>query len=76
MNLQVTEYGLYTVNRNQGNTGGLSGVLGYFYGIGRAPLYPEAQPFKMTWQLWLVNKTIGKFPVVSERAPKIQSLRE
>ncbi len=74
-NLKVTEYGLYTVDRNQGNTGGLGGLLGYFYGVGRPLPYPEGQPYKMSWQMWLINKTIAKFPSQSE-GMKIESLQE
>lgn len=74
-NLKVIEYGLYTVDRNQGNTGGLGGLLGYFYGVGRPIPYPEGRPYKMSWQMWLVNKTIAKFPSQS-KGLKIKSLRE
>eukprot|EP00310_Coccolithus_braarudii_P014346 CAMPEP_0183332856 /NCGR_PEP_ID=MMETSP0164_2-20130417/1916_1 /TAXON_ID=221442 /ORGANISM="Coccolithus pelagicus ssp braarudi, Strain PLY182g" /LENGTH=256 /DNA_ID=CAMNT_0025501663 /DNA_START=167 /DNA_END=937 /DNA_ORIENTATION=- len=43
---KVTQYGFYTIDRRQGNTGGLGGAFGYLYPIGRAPPYPEAQPYK------------------------------
>ena len=32
---KVTEFGFYTVDRRQGNTGGLGGAFGFFYGVGR-----------------------------------------
>lgn len=73
--LKLTEYGLYTVNQNQENTGGLGGLLGYFYGAGRAPPYPEVHPYKMSWQFWLFNKLFGKFPTISA-GEEILSLQE
>ena len=32
--LHATTIGFYTVDRRQGNTGGLGGAFGYFYGTG------------------------------------------
>ena len=32
---KVTEFGFYTVDRQYGNTGGLGGAFGYFYGVGK-----------------------------------------
>merc|ERR1711963_414674 len=34
---KVREYGFYTIDRRQGNTGGLGGAYGYMYGVGRSP---------------------------------------
>lgn len=42
----VKEIGFYTVDRRQGNTGGLGGAFGYFYGVGKPLPIPEAQPYK------------------------------
>ena len=42
----VKEIGFYTVDRRQGNTGGLGGAFGYFYGVGKPLPIREAQPFK------------------------------
>merc|ERR1719506_689893 len=42
----ITELGFYTVDRRQGNTGGLGGAFGYFYGVGKPLPFPECQPFK------------------------------
>ena len=53
--LEVTQYGLYTVDRNYGNTGGLGGLLGYYYGVGKPAPYPEAQPYKQSLALTLFN---------------------
>merc|ERR1712118_451640 len=33
----VKEFGFYTVDRRQGNTGGLGGAFAFFYGVGRSP---------------------------------------
>ena len=43
----------YPIDRNVGNTGGLGGVFGLLYGAGRALPFPEAQPFKPSWQFRL-----------------------
>lgn len=42
----VKEVGFYTVDRRQGNTGGLGGAFGYFYGVGKPLPIPEAKPYK------------------------------
>jgi hypothetical protein len=42
----LKEFGFYTVDRQQGNTGGLGGAFGYFYGVGKPLPIPEAKPFK------------------------------
>jgi len=42
----VKEFGFYTVDRRQGNTGGLGGAFAFFYGVGRPLPFPEAKPFK------------------------------
>merc|ERR1719148_596038 len=42
----IKEVGFYTVDRRQGNTGGLGGAFGYFYGVGKPLPFPECQPFK------------------------------
>ena len=46
----VKEFGFYTVDRRQGNTGGLGGALGYFYGVGKPLPFPEARPFKPSFK--------------------------
>jgi len=38
----------YVMDRRIGNTGGLGGVFGIFYAIGRGLPFPEAQPWKMS----------------------------
>jgi hypothetical protein len=47
---KVIEFGFYTVDRAQGNTGGLGGAFGYFYGVGRPLPFPEGRPYKMSLQ--------------------------
>jgi len=46
----VKEIGFYTVDRQQGNTGGLGGAFGYFYGVGKPLPIPEAKPFKPSFR--------------------------
>jgi hypothetical protein len=51
----VKEFGFYTVDRRQGNTGGLGGAFGFFYGVGKPLPIPECQPFKRSWQFRMLN---------------------
>jgi len=46
----VKELGFYTVDRQQGNTGGLGGAFGYFYGVGKPLPIREAKPFKPSFK--------------------------
>ena len=46
----VKEFGFYTVDRRQGNTGGLGGAFGYFYGVGKPLPIPECQPYKPSFR--------------------------
>lgn len=63
---QVEEFGFYTVDRAQGNTGGLGGAFGYFYGVGKPLPFPEAHPYKM-------SKRRRFFEFVGRLLTKIQS---
>ena len=47
--------GFYVVDRRQGNTGGLGGALGYFYGTGNPLPIPECQPYKRSKRFRLLN---------------------
>ena len=38
------------MDKNQGNTGGLGGVFGILYAIGKPFPFPECQPWKPSWQ--------------------------
>ena len=42
----VTKFGFGTADRLQGTTGGLGGAFGFFYAVGRALPFREAQPFR------------------------------
>lgn len=55
---RVTEFGFYTVDRFQGNTGGLGGAFGYFYGVGKPLPFPEGHPYKLSFRRRLFE-TLG-----------------
>lgn len=60
----VTEFGFYTIDRRQGNTGGLGGAFGYFYGVGKPLPIRECQPYKPSFRfrmLGLIGKIGKKF---------------
>jgi len=49
---QVTLFNVgYVIDRTVGNTGGLGGAFGFFWGTGNALPFPECQPFKGSLQL-------------------------
>ena len=52
---QVQEFGFYTVDRRQGNTGGLGGAFGYFYGVGKPLPIRECQPFQPSFRFRMLN---------------------
>ena len=56
---KVTEVGFYTVDRQYGNTGGLGGAFGFFYGVGKPLPFKEAQPFKPSFRYRMLQK-IGR----------------
>jgi hypothetical protein len=45
----------YVIDRTVGNTGGLGGVFGHFYGIGHPLPIPECKPYKPSWQFSTLN---------------------
>ena len=48
---KVIQYtGGYVMDKTIGNTGGLGGVFGMLYAIGRPLPFPEAQPYKKSLQ--------------------------
>lgn len=53
--LKMTEFGFYTVDRRQGNTGGLGGAFAYMYGVGRPLPIPECQPYKRSFRFRLLS---------------------
>ena len=52
---KVTEFGFYTVDRRYGNTGGLGGAFGFFYGVGKPLPIPECQPYKRSFRFRMLN---------------------
>jgi len=56
----ITEFGFYTVDRAQGNTGGLGGAFGYFYGVGKPLPFPEGKPYKPSFRYRMLQK-FGSF---------------
>jgi hypothetical protein len=57
---KMTEFGFYTVDRNQGNTGGLGGAFAFFYGVGKPLPFPEGKPYKPSLRYGLLQK-FGRF---------------
>jgi len=58
---QVTFFNIgYVIDRTIGNTGGLGGAFGFFYGTGHPLPIPECHPYKPSWQFatlsWLRTK--------------------
>eukprot|EP00611_Tribonema_gayanum_P012263 TRINITY_DN22899_c0_g1_i1.p2 TRINITY_DN22899_c0_g1~~TRINITY_DN22899_c0_g1_i1.p2 ORF type:complete len:219 (-),score=44.09 TRINITY_DN22899_c0_g1_i1:255-911(-) len=49
----------YVMDRELGDTGGLGGVYGILYAIGKPLPFPEARPWKMSFQYWLFQKVGG-----------------
>lgn len=52
---KVKEFGFYTVDRRQGNTGGLGGAFGFMYGVGKPLPIPECQPYKKSMRFRFLN---------------------
>lgn len=53
---KVSEFTVgYVIDRRVGNTGGLGGAFGYFYGIGRPLPFPECRPYRKSWQFRLLS---------------------
>ena len=56
----------YVLDRRSGNTGGLGGAFGYFYGVGNPLPIPECHPYKKSWQFSLLGK-IGELGKILKR---------
>lgn len=56
---KVTQFGFGTADRLYGNTGGLGGAYGFFYGVGKPLPFPEARPFKPSFRYAAFQK-IGR----------------
>mmetsp|Transcript_10979 Transcript_10979/g.16816 ORF Transcript_10979/g.16816 Transcript_10979/m.16816 type:complete len:247 (-) Transcript_10979:233-973(-) len=53
----ITRYTIgYVTDRSVGNTGGLGGLYGILYALGKPLPFPEAQPWKMSWQYAFFQK--------------------
>ena len=46
----------YVTDRNVGNTGGLGGLYGILYALGKPLPFPEANPWKKSWQYAFFQK--------------------
>jgi hypothetical protein len=57
----VKEFGFYTVDRAQGNTGGLGGAFAFFYGVGRPLPFPEGKPYTYSLRRRIVEGLAGVF---------------
>jgi len=60
---KITEFGFYTADRMQGNTGGLGGAFGFMYGVGKPLPIPECQPYKPSkrFRFFIMLGNVGKF---------------
>jgi hypothetical protein len=53
----ITKYTIgYVTDRSVGNTGGLGGLYGILYAIGKPLPFPEAQPWKKSWRYGFFQK--------------------
>uniref|UniRef100_A0A7R9VTC1 Plastid lipid-associated protein/fibrillin conserved domain-containing protein n=1 Tax=Pseudictyota dubia TaxID=2749911 RepID=A0A7R9VTC1_9STRA len=52
---KLVEYGFYTCDRRQGNTGGLGGAFGFMYGVGKPLPIPECQPYKRSFRFRMLG---------------------
>jgi hypothetical protein len=64
---KVKEFGFYVVDRNQGNTGGLGGAFGFFYGVGRPLPFPEGKPYQMSFRRRLFTAVAGFLTKLSKK---------
>mmetsp|Transcript_28633 Transcript_28633/g.52907 ORF Transcript_28633/g.52907 Transcript_28633/m.52907 type:complete len:261 (+) Transcript_28633:71-853(+) len=46
----------YSIDRRQGDTDGVGGMFGLFYGVGQGLPFPEAKPHKLSFRYTLINK--------------------
>jgi len=52
---KVREYGFYTADRRQGNTGGLGGAFGFMWAVGKPLPIPECQPYKKSFRFRMLS---------------------
>ena len=54
---KVTKFNMgYSMDRTQGNTGGLGGFFAFLWFVGKPLPIPECRPYKMSWKFRLINK--------------------
>ena len=54
---KVTKFNMgYSMDRTQGNTGGLGGFFAFLWFVGKPLPIPECRPYKMSWKFRLSNK--------------------
>lgn len=46
----------YILDRDVGNSGGMGALFGVVYAVGHPFPMPECQPYKLSWQFWLLQK--------------------
>lgn len=52
---KIKEFGFYTADRRQGNTGGLGGAFAYFWGVNRPLPIRECQPYQPSFRFRMLN---------------------
>lgn len=56
---QATQYTIgYVMDARIGNTGGVGGLMGILYAIGKPFPYPESQPYQPSWQRQIFNSLV------------------
>lgn len=65
----IKEFGFYTTDRRQGTTGGLGGVFGVMYAIGKRLPIREFRPYKPTWRFRFFN-WLGENPRLRKKIVK------
>jgi len=58
----------YVVDKSIGNSGGMGGLFGPLYAIGKAFPFPEAQPYKKSWQY----TAFGKFGALAQKLASLK----
>ena len=70
---QVVKYtGGYVMDKSVGNTGGMGGIFGPLYAIGRPLPFPEARPWTPSIQYKVFNRVGGLVNFVNEKVRALQ----
>lgn len=64
---KIREFGFYTVDRRQGNTGGLGGAFAFLYGVGKPLPIPECQPYKRSFRFRMLSFVGGLAQKLSKK---------